>query len=153
MDHKYGSQNQTKTFKQRELWSPVHNRVNMLSLSSVFFSIEYSYIVQMPFSILQNVTCENRKAVELNTREHKETLLGIRWTETECGGSNSINNCYSKAQMVYPELCFLCLSQEDTAQCNQCKNVVACNQHIKNHKSSQGTCFPFRVEQTSETGK
>jgi len=55
--------------------------------------------------------------------------------------------------MVYPELCFLCLSQEDTAQCNQCKNVVACNQHIKNHKSSQGTCFPFRVEQTSETGR
>ena len=49
--------------------------------------------------------------------------------------------------------CFLCLSSQDTLKCGKCQKVFTCKQHVKNHRSRSGACYPFTVQYDYEMGR
>ena len=55
--------------------------------------------------------------------------------------------------MLINTSCFLCLSSQDTIECGKCQEVFTCKQHVKNHRSRSGACYPFRVQYDCEMGR
>ena len=49
--------------------------------------------------------------------------------------------------------CFQCLSSKNTKECGNCENIFACKQHLANHRTSKGACFPYKVKNDLEMGR